>query len=43
MKEDGNTLGVPGFADKKSAKIIYEETYLPRERLEDIMALDFLD
>jgi len=30
-------LSLPGPADVKSAKIVYENTYLPREKLDDIL------
>ena len=33
----------PSFADKKAAKVIYEETYMPRESLENIMGLKWFD
>jgi hypothetical protein len=31
----------PKFADKKAAKIVYENTYFPREKLDDIMRLSW--
>ncbi|MCX6746552.1 MAG: hypothetical protein NTU63_00255 [Candidatus Pacearchaeota archaeon] len=34
-------LDKPGFADKKLAKIVNETTYMPREKIEDILGMDF--
>ena len=38
-----SSLLKPGLADEKAARIVYEDTYLGGERLDDILGMDFLD
>mgnify|MGYP001566158384 FL=1 len=33
----------PGVADEKAGKIIYENTYLPREKLDDILGMNWMN
>ena len=33
----------PGVADEKAGKIVYEDTYLPREKLDDILGLNWIN
>jgi len=37
MTPNNLKLPPPGLADEKAAKIVYENTYLPREKLDDIL------
>jgi len=38
-----NYITTPGVADKKAGKIIYENTYLPREKLDDILGMNWMN
>jgi len=38
-----NVITTPGVADIKAGKIIYENTYLPREKLDDILGMNWMN
>ena len=40
---DGLTCTSPGPADEKAAKLIYENTYLPKENLDDILGMNWIN
>ena len=41
MWTSGNVLTKPGSADIKASKVVYEETYQPGEKLDDILGTTF--
>ena len=42
MTPDNLKLPPPGVADQKAAHIVYENTYQPREKLDDILGISFI-
>jgi hypothetical protein len=43
MFTSGNILSSPGLADEKAGKLLYEETYLAGENLDNILRTKFID
>ena len=41
MVQTGGTLLEAGLADKKAGELIYEDTYSPKEKLDDILEMNF--
>ena len=43
IMDPNGTIPLPADADIKAGKIIYEDTYLPREKLDDILGLNWMN